>query len=164
MGKVKAFWEGMGKYFPPGYEYERERAMAVVLLTGGGFLSLRFLWRLREAWESLYYWNTNTGRQLRPEIVAESFLELWARDVWLFAPLYLFLAVMAVEHYFYYSRGAKSLYLMRRLPKKGVLVKSCVQMPLLGMAAGAAVTGILGLVYFGVYLLVMPDQCRPRLL
>ncbi len=46
---------------------------------------------------------------------------------------------------------------MRRLPAKGVLPASCVREPLFGMAAGAAVFGLLELLYYGIYLLAVPS-------
>lgn len=74
-----------------------------------------------------------------------------------YIPFSLFLIVMAFYHYSYYYRGTKSIYLMRRLPAKGVLPASCVREPLFGMAAGAAVFGLLELLYYGIYLLAVPS-------
>ena len=79
----------------------------------------------------------------------------------LFVPYFLFLAIMAAFHYAYYHRETKSIYLMRRLPRRSVLVASCVRAPLLGMAVGAAAEAVLGVIYYGIYLLVMPGVCAP---
>ena len=150
-------------FFPPGYLYREERTAAGILLGTGMLCSLRFFDRLHVAVEELYYVDRIRGRTLRPGEVADPFLTLAGNCVFFFLPLYLFLAAMMIYHYFYYHRETKSIYLVRRLPEKGFLGKSCVQMPLLGMGAGMVVMIVLFLLYYGIYLLSIPAECMPRL-
>lgn len=157
-------WEKLWKHFPPGYEYETERNMSVLLLGLAAALSLQYFARLSDACEMLYYVDRFAARKVRPGAVAASFGQLAFPYGSLFLPYYLFLAIMMVYHYLYYYRDTKSIYLMRRLPERGVLAKSCVQAPLLGMAAGALTMAALCLLYYGLYLLVMPGECMPRFL
>lgn len=152
-----------GAYFPPGYPYREERNAAGILLGMGMIFSLRFLGRLHSAVEDLYYTNRIYGRTLRPGGVADSFLTLAGSSAGFFLPFYLFLAAMMIYHYFYYHRETKSIYLVRRLPEKGFLRKSCVQMPLLGMGAGAVAMAAMYLGYYGIYRLSIPAECMPRL-
>ena len=152
-----------GAFFPPGYPYREERNAAGVLLGMGMVFSLRFFGRLHNAVEALYYMDRIRGRTLRPGETAEPFLALAGSSAGFFLPLYLFLTAMMLYHYFYYHRETKSIYLVRRLPEKGFLRKSCVRMPLLGMGVGAAVMTVLFLLYYGIYLLSIPAECMPRL-
>ena len=157
-------WEKLRKCFPPGYEYERERNLAVLLLGIAAALSLQYFVRLKDAYGMLYYVDRAQRRTVRPGAVAIAFWQLAHPYGSLFLPYFLFLAFLAVYHYTYYYRETKSIYLMRRLPERGVLVKSCMQAPLLGMAAGALAMAALCLVYYGVYLLGIPGECMPRFL
>lgn len=148
--------------YPPGYEYRKERNAAGILLALGAFLSLRFLGRLYTAVEELYYMDRTGGRSLRPGAQARSFTELAAGCPGMFLPFFLFLGAMAVYHYFYYYRDTRSIYLMKRLPDRRGLAESCVRAPLQGMAAGAVCMLLMGLLYYGIYLLAVPPACMPR--
>ncbi|MDE6924287.1 MAG: hypothetical protein K2P59_03360 [Acetatifactor sp.] len=150
-----------GEFLPPGYEFTEERNVAGCLLGLGMALSLHFFVSLREAVEELYYMDRIRGRIPKPGVTAVPFLELVWGYAGLFLPLYLFLAGMMVYHYLYYYRETKSIYLMRRLPLRGVLWKSCVQIPLLGMGAGAVAMLMLFLLYYGSYLLLVPAEAIP---
>ena len=147
-------------YFPPGYEYEQERNNALFLLGIGAGLSLSFFGNLYRAVEALYEYE-NHRRVLRENAVAASFGHLVMGHWGLYVPFFLFLTAMMIYHYFYYRRETKSIYLMRRLPRWGVLFKSCVKGSLLGLGIGAAALAVLYLLYYGIYLLVIPAECLP---
>ena len=144
--KIGRLWTQLWQWFPPGYEFVWERNTAAVLLALPVVLSLRYFGKLREAVEWLYYVDGDRGRVLRPDGAAKPFLELAGEYGGLFVPYFLFLAIMAAFHYAYYHRETKSIYLMRRLPRRSVLVASCVRAPLLGMAVGAAAEAVLGFI------------------
>lgn len=147
-------------YFPPGYEYEQERNNAGLLLGISAVLSLFYFRDLYRAVEALYEYE-NHRRVLRENAVAASFGHLVTNHWGLYVPFVLFLTAMMIYHYFYYCRETKSIYLMRRLPQRGVLFKSCVKGPLLGLGIGAASVAVLYLLYYGIYLLVIPAECLP---
>lgn len=150
-------------YFPPGYgyEYEQERNSALLLLGIGAGLSLSFFGNLYRAVGVLYYEYEKHRQVLRETAVAASFGHLVAGHWVFYVPFVLFLTVMMIYHYFYYYRETKSIYLMRRLPQRGVLFKSCVKGPLLGLGIGAMALAGLYLLYYGIYLLVIPAECLP---
>lgn len=157
--------ERLGKperFFPPGYAYEWERNIAGLLFAIGAGLSLSFFNRLYHTREMLCDYDNGTRQWfLRKGVVAASFTEL-IREHWRFyVPFVLFLAIMVSCHYFYYYRESKSIYLMRRLPRRGVTLGSCVKGPFLGLAVGAAALAALYLLYYGTYLLVIPRECLP---
>lgn len=148
------------KFFPPGYKYEWERNSAVLLFGIGVALSLQFFGRLHQAAEVLYEY-TDRGRMIREDAAAASFWQLVTGHWGLFVPLVLFLTVMTIYHYIYYYRGTRSIYLMRRLPRRGVVFKSCVTGPLIGLGMAIVILAPLYLLYYGIYLLVIPGECLP---
>lgn len=149
-----------GNYFPPGYEYERERNGAGLLLGIGTALSLSFFGNLHHAVEALYEY-ADHQRILKKDVVAVSFGQLIRGHWGFYVPFVLFLTTMMIYHYFYYYRETKSVYLMRRLPRRGVILVSCVKGPLLGLGIGAVALAALYLLYYRIYLLAIPGECLP---
>ncbi|MDE7327524.1 MAG: hypothetical protein K2N63_14830 [Lachnospiraceae bacterium] len=156
------------KYFPPGFNYEREWKWAFLLFGGGVVVSLRYYLKLYRAIESLYYYEYERwGDKIRwvkvfkeGELV-EPFGRLVEGDWMFFVPFFLYLTAMMVVHYMYYKSTEKCLYLMRRLPGRGKLLKSCVQVPLFGVVAGAVCLAVLYFLYYIVYLIMVPKGCLP---
>lgn len=149
-----------GKFFPPGYDYEKEQNTALFLLLVGAGLSVQYYWKLYLAVEDLYI--HRDGKILLLEhATAQSFEALVAHHWIFYMPFFLFLSAMAINHYLYYCSAGKCLYLMYRLPQKGVLLKSCVQVPVFCMVAGSFLIEFLYLLYYIVYLLMVPGQCIP---
>ena len=157
--RLRRIWEPEG-CFPPGYEYEKERSSALLLLGIGVGLSLQFFGSLHAAVEALYEY-ADGMKVLREGAQAVPFGRLVIGHWGLYVPLLLFLAGMALYHYFYYYRETKCIYLMRRLPKRGVLFKSCVKGPVLWLGAGIAFLTVWYLLYYGIYLLAIPGECLP---
>lgn len=156
---VGYLWEPKG-CFPLGYEYEKERNGAVLLLGAGVVLSFRFFRELYNVVQALYEY-VDGRNVLKKNVVAASFGSLVAGDWRLYVPFLLFLAAMTICHYFYYYQETKSIYLMRRLPGRGVVFGSCVKGPLLGWILGMAALAVLYLLYYGIYVLVIPKECLP---
>lgn len=150
----------MAMYFPPGYEYEKEKNAALLLLGIGAGLSLRFFTDLFAAAEKLY--ETVLGRRvLKAGVQAVPFAQL-VQGHWVFYIPLLFLLFTAIPwRYFYYYHATKSIYLMRRLPRHSILFKSCTQGSVLLAGTSAALLTILYLLYYGFYWLVIPAECLP---
>lgn len=156
------------KYFPPGYEYEAEVGLAVFLWGGTVCVSVLYFafelyYAINKLYQSIPYAAVGYRRVLREGARVEAFAELveWYWALWL--PALLFLAALPLLHYFYYYHDSRSIYVMRRLPQRGVTFKSCVRGPALGagIVLGAAV--LLYVLYFGIYCLGVPGECMPRL-
>lgn len=147
-------------YFPPGYEYEKEQGSVLLLLGIGAGLSLQFFGELLSASEALYEYEQGV-RVLKQGAAAVPFTKLIMGHWGLYIPLVLFLAAMMIYHYIYYYHETKSIYLMRRLPRRGVTLKSCVLGPLLGLGMAAGALTLLYLLYYVIYLLAIPGECLP---
>ncbi len=153
---------GLEKCYPPGYAYRGEMGIAGILwgmAVGSG--AVYFLQALYSAIEKLYHY-VDYRRVLREGVRVVPFTELvegyWA----LFVPVLVFLLVMPLYHYAYYCRESKSIYVMRRLPQRGVTLKSCVRGPVL--CAGLVLTSavIFYFLYYGIYCLSVPGEAMPR--
>lgn len=149
----KRIYEG----YPPGYRFIPEWKMGGILFGFGVIFSFRFFAELYDAYMDLVIYEQGHVVRVLEGAVARPFLLLVEGRR--FVPFFLFQAAMAVYHYFYYYQGAKTIYLMRRLPKRGTMIKSCVLGPFLCMGAGAAVAVALHLLYYFIYLLVIPGEC-----
>ena len=148
--------------YPPGYDCRQEWLAAGFLFGIGVVLSFHFFEELYHAYNELIWIDMESGRRILEGAVARPFMRLMEGRLEMFVPFFLLFGTMAIYHYFYYYHGAKSIYLMRRLPKRGTMIKSCIQGPLLCMGAGVAVMAVLYLLYYFVYLLVIPAECLPK--
>lgn len=155
--------EWLRKLYPPGYEWREELISAAVLFGLAFFLSWQYLFRLGRMTHNLYTYDRYGERFLRPDAVADAFSELIQGSFRGFFLPFVFLAVMVIWHYICYWRHTKSIYVMRRLPKRGVVFLSCVKGPVLGAALLALAAGILWMLYLGLYWLAVPAECLPRL-
>ncbi len=127
------------KYFPPGFNYEREWKWALILFGGGVAFSLRYYFDLYREIGSLYCYKyerlgeeVRRFRVLQEGVVAGTFMHLVGGH-----------------------------FMMRRLPKKGALLKSLVQAPLFGILSGILCLSLLYLLYYIVYLIMIPKGCLP---
>lgn len=153
------------KLFPPGYEYKGELWLAGLLWGGAAGVSvLRFALGLYVAVGKLYQnlSHMDYRKVLREGARVEAYAELveWYWALWI--PAILFLAAMPLYHYFYYYRDTRSIYVMRRLPRRGITFKSCVRGPALGVVIVLVTAVLLYLLYYGIYCLGVPAECMPR--
>ena len=151
------------KLYPPGYPL-KEELTALAWFVGLAFcFSLRYLFRLSRMVRALYIYK-GPERFVRPDAVAESFSELTRGSfIFFLAPL-LFLAIMSVGHYVYYWRQTKSIYVMRRIPRRGVVFASCIKGTVFGALGVMLGVALLYGLYLGLYFLVVPAQCLPRMI
>lgn len=154
--------ERIAKLYPPGYEWQDEWKATGCLLGLAFVLSWQYLFRLGRMTNGLY-WYEGGKRFVRAEVMAESYVEV-VGDSWLWFLLPIaFLMVMAVWHYASYWQYTRSIYVMRRLPRRGVVLASCVQGTMLCMAALLFTTVLLYVLYLGLYWITVPTECMPRL-
>ena len=151
------------RLYPPGYEWREELISAAILAGLAFFISWQYLFRLDRMRRNFYVSNSMGERILRPDAAAESFAALVQGSFFgFFLPL-AFLAAMAIWHYVCYWRRTKSIYVMRRLPKRGVVFASCVTGPVLCAAVLTFFMTALWGVYLGMYWLAVPAECMPRM-
>ena len=153
--------EKLKKFYPPGYPVWGELAGVSILLGMTLIMNIQFLFRLTRMRQRLF--EMEGGEHiLMPEVMAQSFMQLTDRCWTGFVLALVVLAIMAVERYLYYWSLTKSIYVMRRIPKRGVILASCIK----GSVLWAVLFGLLELVLFGLYLglywLLVPAEWMPR--
>ncbi len=74
---------------------------------------------------------------------------------------FLILAFIAIPwsfyHYNYHFKISKSIYLMKRLPQRGELLKRCICLPLLSVVFTAAAAFAATILLFAIYHIAVPD-------
>ncbi|MBQ9765601.1 MAG: hypothetical protein IJW18_05350 [Lachnospiraceae bacterium] len=152
----------MKKFYPPGYEYKKEWSAVGTIFALGEMLAFwLFAENLHSAREALFTWVVGK-KEIMEGAVAEPFITLVPGYMMFFIPVAIFLIVMVVYHYFYYYQYTKSIYVMRRLSTHSVMIKSCVAGPVICMIVGLIAAVSIYFLYFGLYMLIMPNECMPR--
>ena len=153
-------------YFPPGYDGETEIKRLVAAYLAAIVYSFRFFFSYYEAYNDLFYYEWNQVEEtvkkvLRPGAVIVPFREIAGSSMLMFAGLAIVLLVAGLQHYHYYTKGSNSLYVVRRLPDRKYVFRTCFGGILLEAVAALVVIGILLSMYYCVYLWVTPEVCLP---
>ena len=148
----------LARYAPIGFPLKKERT-----LFGFGYglsigISLQFLTRYADEKLILKYFSSDfsVSERMMPDItylLKNCFLG--------FQILALFMIFFALYHYAYHFIGSKSIYLMRRLPTKGELLKRCITLPIFGAVLCFVTALLLLLIYYSYYMLATPKQYLP---
>ena len=151
------------KWVPVGISAAKERWW---LLPGAGvplLMGLGFLIRYANAYQNLYR-TVNGHRELIDGGKIQDFAELLRPMPALsLAGGALVMLGLLVYHWLYHYQGSRSIYLMRRLPRRFELTRRCLTVPLVEALVCLAVTLVLVLLFYWLYHSVTPDVClRPR--
>ncbi len=162
MARLEKFFDTL---FPPGYDRGKECWQLLFYLLIGVIFSLRFVTEYYEAYDNLFGWRAENGiaveklvRQGAKIVPFEAIIGYNFMFLWL---VLLLLVITGVKHYLYYTQGSKSIYLVRRLPDRYYVWKTCALGPLIGMGITLALIGILRLIYWLIYIGVTPIECLP---
>lgn len=146
---------------PPGMSMKQEFWFFVLGMIASVFDSFLFLVRYTAA-QSRFYEIRGGERVFIGEIehmVMPDFAVLLGNSLAGFGFLAICMLGFIIYHYAYFRQGSKSIYLMKRLPKKSELHRRALTVPLLAMLACALAAFILLLLYFALYMLATPDVC-----
>lgn len=149
------------KLFPPGYEYRAELKIGGLLWGGTVCISgLYFFPNLHRAINHLFQYELYVGYKGEPpgRVRMEAFEELveWYWALWL--PVIFFWAAMLLCHYLYYYRDTRSIYVMRRIPRRGAIFRSCVPGSVLGAGITLVTAVLLYLLYHQIYWLCITAE------
>lgn len=148
------------RYLPPGAELSQEiygfLGMLGIIFLG----NISFLGRYGEALGSLYTYQGHSRILIRGAKIA-GFDSLMSHSLGGLRILVIYCILISIVHYMSFSRGSKSIYLMKRLPQRGEMTKRCVLLPLMEIAAGIVFCLLLLLLNLGIYYLITPKICLP---
>ena len=146
---------------PPGFEWRPTVNWSLAGIVLCTVISIfRFLKQYGDARRSLK-WVT-----VRKYITAIEEGEIMSSFSWVmngvmapFAYLMIVILLLTIFHYLYYYHGSKSIYLMKRLPKRSEIHRRSLSLPLALVAACLVVIVLLTVIYYGWYFLWVPDRC-----
>lgn len=142
---------------PPGYDASVELGWLAL----GGMIAFIY---------SLCAFGGELGKQLRwleqvgknpVDWMMPHFAEILGPSLWGFVILAVIALLLIPVHAGYWYQGSRSIYLMRRLPQRGELLRRTAGLPALIAAAALAAALALLLVYFAIYCLATPDAKQP---
>ena len=128
-------------------------------------LLFSFLWSLSffVAYDNRYDWlfhNYGNGQRILKEgVTMMPFSEIIDGRMTGFWVVVLVMVALAVSHYSYHQQGSKSIYLMKRLPKKSELWRRCLALPVVLATGSIMIAMVLRVIYFAFYMMKTPDQC-----
>jgi len=150
------------RYVPLGIDSGGEWKLLRWCLTAGSVWSvLLFIGHYSEAYSNLFFHRGFSQPMLREGAVMPMLFEIMAGSEAVFLLVCAAMPVWAAYHYYYHYAGSKSIYLMRRLPERWELHLRCLALPAVGILSALALQGLLGSLYYLVYILVTPRQCLP---
>lgn len=143
---------------PPGMSMKQELGFFLTGMIASLLDSFRFL--LRYSFESQNLYEViDRKRVLIKGAIMPDFITLLDRSLIGFGLVALCMIGFIIYHYAYYRQGSKSIYLMKRLPKRSELHRRALTVPLLAMLTSALTAFILLLLYFAIYMLATPAEC-----
>lgn len=129
-----------------------------VCLAASVLYSFLFLGRLANAYGELFYVDIS-GKHIFEGALMPDFVELLKGTLSVFWLTGVAVMLSAVFLYATHFQGSKSIYLMRRLPKKNELFFRCVPLPVLAGMLIWLMAIVMLLLYFVLYLKVTPSEC-----
>lgn len=149
------------RYYPLGYDYRPEiiiTALMCILLSGWVFLMFRgsLLFDLKPVTKGF-----SDGVAIIEETAVykvPSFVSELGVLFQVFALIYIFAVLTAVYRYFYHYQHSKSIYLMKRLPKRNELCKRCLSGSVIISVMCFAVMLGLTAVCFMEYVRIIPEE------
>ena len=148
--------------FPPGYEWKGECIRVAVLYGLAVVYSLFYFGALQDAYERLFYYDGRSLQKvLRVGAKMTPYDQVLGNYLMGFVLLTLLMLTSSVVHYLYYYQGSKSILLVKRLPDRNFLWRTCGAGPAFAMVGLLLTYGYLYLLYYGIYIWVTPAACLP---
>lgn len=161
--KMKTKLDFLARLFPLGWPWMNEVMGAAGAIALSTLLSASlFVYRFGSAVDSLY--DRRRGfpdRALTPGTVILPYPQVLGGCLIFFAVVALALALLPVAHFLFHRQGARSDYLMRRLPQRWELAKRCLAGTTVLLAATALIAALLFVLFFICYLAFTPAGHLP---
>lgn len=149
----------LSRHAPPGLDPAPEmRVFAVGMALSAIFSLVFFAGRYADQLNRLY-WKNGTERTLIPGAVMPDFVEVLGQALIGFLIVAACMAAFAVIHYSYHYQESKSIYTMRRLPRRWELHRRCLTLPVAGLTVSLLAAFLLLVIYYAAYMLMTPDTC-----
>ena len=155
--------EPLARLFPMGWPWSNEvmgAACAAALSALTAFAL--FVYRFGSAVDDLYtYAPVSWERELIPGAMVPPYPQVLSGAFLFFAATALALALLPIAHFLFHRQGARSDYLMRRLPQRWELARRCLGGSALLLAGTVLTAAVLFGLFFICYLAFTPAGCLP---
>ena len=141
-------------WLPPGMPWH---SLQNLILTGCIASSIWSLYCPGQIYQS--YRDLFDSGKLIPETMMPDFVQLADNAFLGFGALILAMILLMAANYRYFVTGSKSIYLMRRLPRKYEMLKRCLSVPAAVILLALATAFLLLMTYYWIYCSVTPEQC-----
>ena len=146
------------KHSPPGYSVRSELNTLYAGLCLSLFLSLGFFAKYFASLNALY--DIDEGKRfLRENVKCEDFADILG----IYLTGFIFTAVVMLffmlARSLYTQTASKSIYTLRRLPEKAIVLKYFILMPFLYSIICLLAGFIVLTLYYAIYMLATPNEC-----
>lgn len=148
---MKINWE---RYLPLGMSFQVQGMTLRIGLMVSFAYSLRFFDAYLEQYRLLF----SEEGHLKSDAVIERFLPMLGSALNGFYMLAAVMLLFAFWNWNYFYQESKSIYLMKRIHKRELYIR-ILTLPVLTSAAVLGLTGILMLIYRGIYYGLTPETC-----
>lgn len=159
--EMKTKLDFLARLFPLGWPWNNE-VMGAAGAEGISALTafVLFAHRFGQATDRLYS-GTGPERHLVPGAFVPAYPQVLGNAMILFGVTALALALLSIAHFLFHRQGARSDYLMRRLPQRWELAKRCLAGTAVLLAATALIAALLFVLFFICYLALTPAGHLP---
>lgn len=158
---MKNKWNALSRLFPLGWPWENEVLLTVCAWGLSALISLAlFTWRFNESLDALYE-HVRGELVLIPGSQVPPYPQVLGTALLFFALTALCLALLACIHFFWHRWGARSDYLMRRLPRRWELEKRCLSGSALLLVCTGLIAAAMFWICFNWYLSATPAGHLP---
>ena len=146
---------------PPGIELKQEYHVWLIGNISAVLVSLfAFLNKYTDARNQLFTYATGTRERIEGAIITP-FYNLFSIYFSGFIIISVVTLCFTIYHYAYFRQGSMSIYLMKRLPKKGELHRRAITIPCLSVLATLVIALLTIAFFFLIYILATPKACLP---
>ena len=150
------------RYSPPGYDSRIEVRFYIIGNIIAFTVSLLFFASYASERIKLYDYD----RVLKKYVLNETktmadFTEVLNGYLLGFVFLAVIMLTFTVFRYSYYRQGSRSIYLMKRLPRKNEIHKRALPSPITAFCSCLIYALVLRILYFVLYVILTPNKCMP---
>ncbi len=159
--KLRSLAPKCERYAPPGYDWKGEFKWLIIALILAFCWTAGYIFRLTTFLEQLYIVDYMGIRKLKSGAEMIPFIYLPVNSFKGFTVFAVLMIVAALLRYMYFFQGSRSIYTMRRLPKRSETWKRCILTPLMWVFICAVTAFIVLAIDFAIYIVATPKACLP---
>lgn len=146
------------RVIPVGIPAKKEFTALIIGISFAVFRSLLYFEYYYNNYYQLYEYYSGKKVLINGRVMTDFYVLIDGCFEGFYVATFLLIALI-VFHYVYHYKDSKSIYTMKRLPKKSELHKRCITIPLICILICQILLIILLLVYFNHYMATTPPEC-----